>query len=117
MVIRQGEVYWARLGVPSGSAPGYRRPVIVLQNDLFNRSRIHTVVVCAVTSNLRLAESPGNVRLRKGEADLPKESVANVTQIATIDRADLAERLGALSPGRLGEVLAGVRLVVQPIDL
>jgi mRNA interferase MazF len=102
MVIRQGEVYWARLGVPSGSAPGYRRPVIVLQNDLFN---------------LRLAESPGNVRLRKGEADLPKESVANVTQIATIDRADLAERLGALSPGRLGEVLAGVRLVVQPIDL
>ena len=117
MVIRQGDVFWADLRPAAGSEPAFVRPVIVVQSDLFNRSAIRTVVVCAVTSNLRLAESPGNVRLAKGEANLPKPSVANVTQIAAINKTDLAEKIGTLSRQRLGEVLAGLRLLTRPGDV
>ena len=114
MVIRQGDVYWVDLGEPSGSEPGYRHPCVVVQNDVFNQSRIRTVVVCALTSNLKRAEAPGNVLLEKGEANLPKQSVVNVSQIFTVDKTQLGEYIGTLSPRRVRQILAGVLLVVTP---
>ena len=113
-MIRQGEVYWIDLGQPSGSGPGLLHPYLVVQNDAFNASRIHTVVVCAITSNLRLAHAPGNVRLEQGEANLPKPSVVNVSQLFTVDKSELADRIGRLSDGRLGEVLAGLEGLLEP---
>jgi mRNA interferase MazF len=115
-VIAQGDVFWVELGRPSGSAPGYRHPHVVIQNNVFNRSRIGTVVVCAVTSNLTLGGAPGNVILRKGEAGLPKRSVVNISQVFTVDKTDLVKRIGALSPKRTMEVLAGVRLLIEPME-
>jgi len=117
MVIRQGDVFWVDLGEPRGSAPGYRHPHVVIQNNLFNRSRINTVVVCAITSNLKRASAPGNVLLRKGEANLPKRSVVNVSQIFTVDKADLVEKIGTLSPERVRQILDGVRLLTEPRDV
>lgn len=112
MVIRQGEMWWADLPTPSGSAPGYRRPVIVVQDDSFNRSRIGTVVCVAVTSNLRLADAPGNVLLITEETGLPKDSVANVSQIVTVDRRHLTEPIGPLPEGKLAEVFQGIDVVL-----
>lgn len=89
MVINQGDVFWIDLGEPSGSAPAYLHPHVVIQNNLFNRSRINTVVICPLTSNLKRAEAPGNVLLAQGEANLPKRSVVNVSQIFTLDKSDL----------------------------
>jgi mRNA interferase MazF len=117
VVIRQGEVYWVDLGRPSGSGPGYRHPHVVIQNDLFNRSAIATVIVCALTSNVERAASPGNVLLAKGEANLPRKSVVNVSQVFTVDKAALVRRIGSVSPGRLGQVLDGVRLLTEPRDV
>ena len=117
MVIKQGDIYWIDLGEPSGSAPGYRHPHVVIQNNIFNRSRINTVVVCALTSNLKRAESPGNVFLEKGEANLPKQSVVNVSQIFTVDKRDLGEKIGALSARRIGQILDGVHLLIDPRDI
>ncbi|MCB1034379.1 MAG: type II toxin-antitoxin system PemK/MazF family toxin [Acidobacteria bacterium] len=117
MVIRQGEIYWLDLGEPSGSGPGFRRPHVVVQNDLFNRSRIWTTVVCALTSNLLRADAPGNVRLEKGEAGLPKASVVNVSQVFTVDKEILVQRVGKLSPERLAQVLEGLNLLLTPRDL
>lgn len=111
---RQGDVVWVDLPPERGSAPAGRRPAVVLQHDRFNRSRIGTVVVAAVTSNLRYAALPGNVRLRKGEAGLPRPSVVNVTQIATVDHAAIVGRLGQLSRGRLLQIWEGVQLVLRP---
>ena len=108
--MRQGEVYWLRFS-GSGSEPLGRRPAVVLQDDYLNRSAIQTTVVAAITSNLRLAAMPGNVRLRKGEASLPQPSVVNVTQLRTVDRDRLDERIGALAPERTRDVLRGVALV------
>lgn len=116
-MIRQGDVYWVDLGEPIGSGPGYRRPLVVIQNNVFNRSRIGTVVVCALTTNLKRAAVPGNVLLRKGEADLPQQSVVNVSQVFTVDKGRLAEKAGSLSAGRVREVLDGIRLVVEPRDI
>lgn len=116
-MIRQGEVYWVDLGAPSGSGPGLLHPHVVVQNDLFNRSRIGSVVVCALTSNLRRAEAPGNVLLDDGEAGLPRRSVVNVTQLFTVDKDDLVERIGTLSPLRVREILAGIDLVLEPRDV
>lgn len=113
-MISQGDVVWARLPPPWGSEPAGERPVLVLQHDRFNRSEIATAVVVAITSNLRLAAMPGNVRLRKREAGLSRPSVVNVTQIATVDRARIGARLGRLSKGRLAKVWEGVRLVIEP---
>jgi len=110
-VIAQGEVWWADLGEPSGSAPGFRRPVVVVQGDAFNRSRIATVVCVALTSNLHWAEAPGNVLLDAKLTGLPKDSVANVSQLVTLDRAALTERVGALSAGKLELVLLGIDIV------
>src|SRR5262245_9070927 len=113
MVARQGDVVWLSLPPSRGSAPGGRRPVVVLQHDRFNRTTIATVIVVAITSKLKYAELPGNVRLRKGEAGLPRASVVNVTQLATVDRDCLGARLGTLSRSRLVEVWAGVQLVCE----
>lgn len=114
MVIEQGDVVWVRFPPPRGSGPAGLRPAVVLQHDRFNRTKLATTVVAAVTSNLRYAALPGNVRLPRGEAGLPRPSVVNVTQIATVDRADLSEKLGRLSRARLAEVWDGVRLVLAP---
>lgn len=112
MVIRQGEVYWLHFGAPEGSEPAGRRPaLLVVQHDRFNRSAISTTVVAAVTSNLRLAAMPGNVRLRRGEAGLLLPSGVNISQLRTIDRSRLGERAGVLGPARLSEVLAGLALL------
>ena len=115
-MIHQGEVYWVDLGTPSGSGPGLLHPHVVVQNDVFNRSRLPTVVVCALTSNLDRADAPGNVLLEDGEAHLPRRSVVNVSQVFTVDKADLADRIGTLSPTRLREVLAGLDLLLMPRD-
>ena len=109
--MRQGEVYWLRFG-GSGSEPSGRRPAVVIQHDRFNRSSIQTTIVAAITSNLLLAGMPGNVRLKKGEANLPRPSVVNVTQVRTVDRDRLGERIGALAPRRLRDVLMGLSLVL-----
>jgi mRNA interferase MazF len=99
------------------SAPAGRRPAVVLQHDRFNRTALNTIVVVAITSNLRYAALPGNLRLRKGEAGLPQPSVVNVTQIATVDRADIVGRLGTLAAARLVEVWIGVSMVLRPASL
>lgn len=114
MVINQGDVFWVDLGEPSGSGPGYRHPHVVIQNDVFNRSRINTVIVCPLTSNLQRARSPGNVLLEEGEANLPKQSVVNVSQVFTVDKQRLGERMGVLSRRRLLQILEGVLLVIEP---
>jgi mRNA interferase MazF len=84
MVISQGDIYWLDLDEPEGSEPGYRHPFVVIQNDAFNKSKINTAVVCALTSNLKLASAPGNVLLKKGEANLPKSSVVNISQVTKV---------------------------------
>lgn len=117
MVIRQGDVFWVDLGEPSGSEPGYRHPHVVIQNNIFNRSRINTVVVCAITSNLRRADSPGNILLNLGEANLTKASVVNISQIYTVDKRDMDEIIGTLSQSRVDQILAGVRLLLEPRDI
>jgi mRNA interferase MazF len=117
MVIEQGEIYWIDLGDPIGSSPGYRHPHVIIQNNIFNQSRINTVVVCVITSNLKRAEAPGNVLLDEGEGNLPKPSVVNVSQIFTVDKNELAEKIGKLSNKRVKEILAGVQLVLEPRDL
>jgi mRNA interferase MazF len=114
MVINQGDVYWVDLDDPSGSEPGYKHPHVVIQNNLFNRSQIRTVVVIALTSNPKRADVPGNVLLEKGEANLPKQSVVNVSQVFTVDKSQLDEYIGTLSPKRVREILNGVKLVIEP---
>ena len=114
MVIRQGDVFWIDMGEPRGSAPGYRHPHVVVQNNIFNQSRINTAVVCAITSNLARAAAPGNVQLRKGEAGLPKPSVVNVSQVFTVDKSELVERIGTLSVKRVIDILEGMKLVIEP---
>jgi mRNA interferase MazF len=109
--MRQGEIYWFTFG-GAGSEPKGRRPAVVVQDDRFNRSAIRTTVVAAVTSNLRLAAMPGNVRLRKGEAHLPQASVVNVSQLTTLDRERLRDLLGTLTPARTREILRGLALVL-----
>lgn len=109
--MHQGDVFWLRFG-GEGSEPAGRRPALVVQDDRFNRSAINTTVVAAITSNLRLAAMPGNVRLRKGEANLPRASVVNVTQLRTVDRSRVGKPLGMLSPVRLNEVRRGLALVL-----
>ncbi|MBE9163133.1 type II toxin-antitoxin system PemK/MazF family toxin [Tychonema sp. LEGE 06208] len=114
MVINQGDIFWIELDEPSGSEPGYVHPHVIIQNNLFNRSRINTVVVCVLTSNLRRANSPGNVLLEAGEADLPEKSVVNVSQILTISQSQLGEKIGTLSAERIRQILDGIRLVLEP---
>jgi mRNA interferase MazF len=110
--MKRGELWWAALPAPSGSGPGYRRPIVVLQANSFNESRIATVIAAAVTSNLAHAEAPGNVRLGRSESGLAKPSVVNVSQIVTIDRALLKERIRALPADAMQAVDEGLRLVL-----
>lgn len=113
-MIRQGDLYWVDLGEPTGSRPGLRRPFVVVQNDLFNRSRLATVVACALTSNLGRAGAPGNVLVPRREGNLSQDSVVNVTQLFTIDKSELAERIGRLGTERMADILRGIRLVLDP---
>lgn len=117
MVINQGDIFWIELDEPSGSEPGYRHPHVVIQNNVFNRSRISTVVVCALTSNLKRAAAPGNVLLEPGETSLPKQSVVNISQIFTVDKGQLSEKIGTLSNRRVREILDGVKLLLEPREL
>lgn len=111
MVVSQGDVFWAALSEPIGTR-GKPRPVVVVQSDTYNRAGINSVVVCHLTTSPAREFSPGNVVVGKGEANLPSRSIVNVTQIATVTRAQLVEKIGTLSSERLAEVLAGVCLVL-----
>ncbi len=111
-MIAQGEIWWADLDVPTGSEPGFRRPVIVVQSDAFNRSRISTVLCVALTSNLKWADAPGNVLLEAKATGLAKNSVVNVSQLVTLDRAVLTERVGRVSRAKLQLVIDGIELVL-----
>jgi mRNA interferase MazF len=111
-VIARGEVWWASLPAPEGSAPGFRRPVVVVQADSFNRSRIRTVMVVPLTSNERLAGAPGNLQLAAGATGLPRDSVANVSRVITIDRSLLDERLAPVPERLLAEIDEGLRLAL-----
>lgn len=113
MVVERREVWWADLDEPRGSEPGHRRPVLVVQSDAFNRSRIRTVVVLVLTSNLRLVDAPGNVLVRKEDSGLPKDSLVNVSQIVTLDRDYLAEKAGRLPSALMSRVDAGLELVLD----
>lgn len=112
-MVNRGEIWWADLPDPVASEPGYKRPIVIIQSDTFNRSRIQTVIGVALTSNLRLAEAPGNVRLPARKTRLPKDSVANVSQIITIDREFLSERCGKLDRETMLRIDDGVRLVLS----
>ena len=105
----QGDVYWTRAEALRPSVPGEPHPHVVIQDDALNGSRITTVVVCALTSNPKRADEPGNVLLEAGEANLPKRSVALVSQISTVEKADLGERVGTLSAERVEQLFAGMR--------
>lgn len=112
MVVAQGEIWWADLGEPVGSAPGLRRPVVIVQGDPFNRSRLATVVCVPLTSNLGWRDAPGNVLLGSRVTALPKDSVANVSRIVTVDRDVLLERAGSLPKRKLDLVLAGIDVML-----
>ena len=109
--IRQGDVYWFDFGPASGSAPAERHPCVVVQNDVFNLSRIATIVICLISSNLQRADAPGNVYLNKGDARLPRASVVNVSQILTVNKLDLGVRIGRLPASALTATLSGLRLL------
>ena len=111
--MRRGEIWWASLRAPAGSGPGYRRPVLVVQSDEFNASHIRTTVVVALTSNLRLAEAPGNVLCRRLQTGLLRDSVINVSQILTVDKSFLTDRIRVLSPELFRRVDEGLRLVLS----
>jgi mRNA interferase MazF len=112
VVISQGEIWWADLPMPTGSGPGFRRPVIVVQSDPINRSRISTVVCVPLTSNLRWADAPGNVAFAAQVTGLPKDSVANVSQIVTLDKELLTERVGKLPRAKVELLLAGIDMLL-----
>jgi mRNA interferase MazF len=111
-VVARGEVWWADLGPKQGSAPAWRRPVLVVSADSFNRSRIKTVTVVAITSNLRLGAAPGNVALASGSAGLDRDSVINVSQVVTLDKSDLRKRLGNVDDLKMDQVETGLRLAL-----
>ena len=109
----RGEIWWAALRDPRASEPGYRRPVLIVQSDAFNRSAIRTVIVAVITSNLRLAAAPGNVMLRKRESRLEKDSIVNVSQLVTLSKDFLVRRVARIPPARIREVEGGFRLVLS----
>jgi len=113
VVVHEGDVYWYDFGQPRGSDLGFRRPAVVVQSNTYNATTIATVVVCAITSNLKLARQPGNVSLQAGEGGLSRESVVNVTQIATIDKQFLEGYIGRLAPERIRAIRAGLLLVLE----
>jgi mRNA interferase MazF len=110
--MKRGEIWWASLREPSGSEPAYRRPVLILQADSFNRSKINTVIAAAITSNLRLAQAPGNVRLTTRQSGLKQDSVVNVSQVVTLNKSFLSARVDRIPAPKLREVDEGLRLVL-----
>ena len=114
MVINQGDVFWVDLGEPDGSEPAYSHPHVVIQNNMFNHSRLNTVLVCGLTSNLKRAEAPGNILLEEGEANLQKRSVVVVSQVFTADKTQLDEFIGSLAPKRVRQILDGLKLLTEP---
>ena len=114
--IRQGEVFWVDLGIPVGAQPGYRHPVVVVQNDALNESRLGTVLVCAVMSNPRHGKAPGNVVLRADEGGLGRACVVTVSHVLTLDKSRLVEHVGSLSLGRVRQILDGIHLVLEPAE-
>lgn len=116
MVIKQGDVFWIDLGEAEGSEPAYKHPHVVIQNNLFNSSRINTAIVCSFTSNLKLANAPGNVLLKSGEAHLPKDCVVVVSQLFTVDKTHLDDYIGTLSSKRVNQILDGIKLLLDPRD-
>jgi len=114
VVIERGDVWWADLGEPDGSEPGYRRPILIVQNDAFNRSRLRTLIAVVLMTNVRLVDAPGNVLLPAKATGLPKASVANVSQVITVDRDFLDERAGRVRGQLLKDVDNGLRLVLGP---
>jgi mRNA interferase MazF len=117
MDIKQGDIYWIDFGTPKGSEPGFRHPHIVIQNNVFNASKIRTVVVCALTSNLKWAKSPGNILIKKGEGNIPKDSVVNISQIETVDKSFLTEKIGTLSRSRIKKIIEGIHLLMEPREI
>jgi len=117
MDIKQGDIYWIDFGIPEGPEPGYKHPHVVIQNDVFNTSKINTVVVCALTSNLKRAKAPGNMLLKKGEANLKKDSVVNISQIVTLDKSDLIKKIGSLNRSRFKQIIEGVKLLIEQRDM
>jgi mRNA interferase MazF len=111
--VQRGDIWWADLADPAGAAPGYRRPVLLIQADAFTNSRIATVVAVVITSNLHVAAAPGNVLLRAAESGLPKDSVINVSQIVTLDKLALDQHVGHVTGRTLGQVEDGIRLVLD----
>ena len=111
MEINQGDIYWVPLDEPGASGPGVTHPHVVIQENVLNRSRIHTVVVCALTTNMNRAKAPGNVLLEAGEANLPKQSVVMVSQVSVVDKSQLGEYIGSLSQARVDQILAGMRFL------
>ena len=111
-MIRRGEIWWGSLPQPVGSEPGYRRPILVIQTNDFNEGGLRTVVVLTITSNLRLAGAPGNVLCRKRDSGLAKDSVINVSQVATVNKTRLTQRIGVLPSTLMHEIEAGMRLVL-----
>ena len=110
--MQRGEIWWSSLPTPDGSSPGFRRPILVIQSNEFNRSRINTVVAAVITSNLALAVAPGNVRVPARSSGLRKASVVNVSQVITVDKSFLAERVGKLNTQQLSAVEDGLRLIL-----
>ena len=108
--MKRGEIWWASLEEPRGSEPGYKRPVVIISADAFNQSKIQTVIVAVVTSNLRLANAPGNVSLAKRDSDLAKESVINVSQLLTMDKSFLIEKIGRLPDKKMAALDEGLKL-------
>lgn len=117
MVINQGDIYWVDVEEPSGSEPGYQHPHVIIQSNMFNATRLNTVIVCSLTSNTQRAQAPGNVLLQKGEGHLTKTSVAVVSQILTVDKSELGDYIGTLSRHRVNQILAGVQMMLEPRDL
>ena len=113
MVVERGEIWWADLDEPAASEPGYRRPVLLIQANAFNRSRLQTTVAVVLTSNVRLLDAPGNVLVPKAVSGLPKDSVANVSQIVTLDRDFLTERTGKVPSRVMAAIDAGLKLVLD----
>jgi mRNA interferase MazF len=111
--LARGDIWWADLPEPRGSEPGYRRPLLIVQNDAFNRSRLRTAIAVVLTSNVRLVEAPGNVLVPAKASGLPRDSVANVSQVITVDRTTLTERVGRLPASLLDQVADGLRLALS----
>ncbi len=114
--IRQGDIYWIALDEPDGAGGGISHPHVVIQDDVFNRSRIHTVIVCALTSNMRRAKSPGNVLLEAGEAGLPRQSVVEVSKVSAVYKKQLGEYIGSLGRERVEQIIAGMRFLQALAD-